>query len=568
MTASAAKQAPQPAPAPANTSDAVRRDRDRFLAFAFCAADLLIELDTRRRIAYIAGATLAVTGKNEGQLIGHAVEELVAEADRPLIDELLRALKPGMRIEPVRLRFNGPRGQAVAAHLFGYQLAEVGGAYYFALRLDAAVKGNDGHRVTLRRDAQTGLLDAGSFAEAASARIAEARKNGEDLSFTLVRLGDLAALRNQLGRDDQESMLTTVGATLKAGSAGGDCAARLDESNYGLVHAPGSDIGAVKSRLETYLKSLDPSGKGVSVEMATVADAATLMGGADSTRALLFTLGRICETALDGSASQGTTRIGDLVKSTSERIAAFRRIIDKNDVKLAFQPIVETAKGRIHHFEVLARFEKSIGVSPFETISFAENVGLICEFDLLMCRRALLWLEERRRTVPEKRYIVAVNLSGRSVGNTAFLDSLHALVREHEPVRKLLAFELTESSRIPDLSLANNFVQSLRKAGHEVALDDFGTGAAAIPYLHAIEVDMVKIAGEYVRGAVGSQKYLATLKSIASLCAELGVQTVAEMVENASYLPILKDCGIPLAQGYHFGKPSFDIADFETVRWH
>lgn len=561
--------APQVTPNPPATgqSDTVRRDRDRFLAFAFCAADLLIELDMRRRISYIAGATLALTGKSDAQLIGQPLVELVASVDRPLIDELLRALKPGMRIDPVRLRFNGPRDRPMAAKLFGYQLAEVGGAYYFALRLDAAVKGEDGRTVTLRRDAQTGLLDAESFAETASARVAEAKQKGEDLSFTVVRLGDLEEIRKQLGRDDQESMLTTVGATLKAGSAGGDCAARLDDANYGLVHAAGSDIASVKARLEVYLKSLDPSGKGVPVEMATIADAATVMGGADGTRALLFTLGRICETALDGSGQQASARIGDLVKDASERITAFRRIIDKNDVKLAFQPIVETATRRIHHFEILARFEKSIGVSPYETISFAENVGLICDFDLLMCRRALLWLEERRRTVPDKSYIVAVNLSGRSVNNTNFLEQLHALIRGHDTVRKLLAFELTESARIGDLTAANNFVQSLRKAGHEVALDDFGTGASAIPYLHALEVDMVKIAGEYVRGAIGSPKYLTTLKSLSSLCAQLGVTTVAEMVEDASYMPMLKECGVPLAQGYYFGKPSFEVSDFETVRW-
>ena len=191
-------------------------------------------------------------------------------------------------------------------------------------------------------------------------------------------------------------------------------------------------------------------------------------------------------------------------------------------MQLAFQPIVELATKQTRHFEVLARFSKTIGVSPYQTISFAENVGLICDFDLTMCRRALAWLEERRKSAPDKRYTIAVNLSGRSVGNAAFLESLFALFHEHDPVRKLLSIELTESARIRDLTAANNFIQSLRKDGHEVALDDFGTGASALSYLHSIEVDIVKIAGEYVRGAVANQKYRATLKAMGSLAPSLG----------------------------------------------
>ena len=548
--------------------DAVRRDRDRFLAFAFCAADILIELDKKCCISYIAGATLALTGKSDAQLLGKPFAGMVAPVDRRLFDELLGGLKPGMRLDPIRIRFSGPRGRAVPLILFGYQLAEVGGAYYFALRLEPSISDSEGQTVTLRRDAQTGLLDAESFAESAGARVRGAKQKGERLSFTVLRIGDLAELRSQLGRDDQESLLSTVGATIKAGSVGGDCAARLDESNYGLVHAAAFNANAMKTKLEEYLKSLDPSGKGAPIGIATVADAASVMGGADDTRAVLYTLSRICETALDGDSEQGGTRIGDMVKETSERIVSFRRIIDQDAVQLAFQPIIEIATKQTRHFEVLARFSKTIGVSPYNTISFAENVGLICDFDLNMCRRALSWLEQRRKSSPDKRYTIAVNLSGRSVGNAAFLDALLALFHEHDSVRKLLAIELTESARIRDLTAANNFIQSLRKDGHEVALDDFGTGASALSYLHSLEVDIVKIAGEYVRGAMANQKYRATLKAMGSLCAELGVETVAEMVEDQTYLPMLKECGIPLAQGYYFGKPSFAIGDFESMRWH
>jgi EAL domain-containing protein (putative c-di-GMP-specific phosphodiesterase class I)/PAS domain-containing protein len=555
-------------PVAGGRSETLRRDRDRFLAFAFSSADILVELDADYRIRYAAGATIALTGETETQMIGAPFIDLVAQSDRALVAELMRTLKPGMRLDPVRIRFDGPRGLPIPLMLSGYQLAEVGGAYYFTLRLGTAVTA-EGQTLTMRRDPQTGLLDKESFAQVAKMQVRDSKDAGEQLSFTVMRLGDLTELRSKLDRDDQECLFTTVGACLKAESAGGDMAARLDESNYGIVHVPDANIVELRSRITEYLKSLDPAGKGVAIEAATIGDAATVMDGADGTRTLIYTLNRICETALNGTTEEAATRIEDLVRDASERVVAFRRIVARDEVQLAFQPVVEVTSRKIRHYEALARFSSVITASPYDTITFAENVGLICDFDFTMCRRVLQWLEERRADRPNRRYTIAVNMSGRSVGNSAFLDSLHDLFRKHEDVRSNLMIELTESARIRDLGVCNRFIQSLREAGHIVCLDDFGTGAAALAYLHALDVDIVKIAGQYVQGAVQNKKYRATLKAMASLCSELGILTVAEMVEDASYLPVLVECGIPLGQGYLFGRPSFDIVDFDPVkpRW-
>jgi EAL domain-containing protein (putative c-di-GMP-specific phosphodiesterase class I) len=99
----------------------------------------------------------------------------------------------------------------------------------------------------------------------------------------------------------------------------------------------------------------------------------------------------------------------------------------------------------------------------------------------------------------------------------------------------------------------------LRGAGHLVCLDDFGAGAAALRYLHDLDVDIVKIDGQYIQGALRGGKNKAFLKAIAGLCSELGVETVAEMVENEKTVATVKECGIGFAQGYYFGRPSIEI---------
>jgi len=177
-----------------------------------------------------------------------------------------------------------------------------------------------------------------------------------------------------------------------------------------------------------------------------------------------------------------------------------------------------------------------------------------------MCRRVIAWLETA--SANGNPWSLAWNLSGRLVGNSAFLSALLKLLDEHQSVRRQLMIEITESARIRDLTAANGFIQTLRKAGHIVCLDDFGAGAAALRYLHDLDIDIVKIDGRYIRGAIRVRKVRAFLKAIASLCTELGISTVAEMVEDEPTVELVKQCRIEFGQGYLFGKPSTDIRTF------
>lgn len=95
-----------------------------------------------------------------------------------------------------------------------------------------------------------------------------------------------------------------------------------------------------------------------------------------------------------------------------------------------------------------------------------------------------------------------------------------------------------------------------------VCLDDFGSGAAAFQYLQALEVDVVKIDGGYVKSACATAEGKLFLKAMAGLLQELGIAAIAEMVEDDDHLAVIRDCGIGFAQGYVFGRPSTDIGSF------
>ena len=374
-------------------------------------------------------------------------------------------------------------------------------------------------------------------------------------------------------------MVAAIGGSLRALAVNGDLAGQFDGECFGLIHPKDADIAVFERLIVEMARRLDPQyapavkktpSKRASPAVGGIAIARVVvdmdvagMGQPEQVKALIhivnrFTDGRIADFKI-ASASAG---LSAMIGETVHKLAEFRSVISDADFAMAFQPIVSLADRKIHHYEVLARFPKfGNRLTPYEAITFAEQTGLICDFDLAMCSKSLAWLETVR--AEGKAPMLAVNLSGSSIGTPAFVKALHKLLQRYEGVRRQVAFEITESARISDLRGVNTIFKGLRAEGHKVCLDDFGAGASAFHYLRALDVDVVKIDGIYVRDAFKNSKGAAFLKAMASLCSDLGIATVAEMVEDESNLAFLKQCGVDYGQGWLLGKPSFDITEFE-----
>ena len=542
--------------------DALRRERDRFVALAFCAADLLVETDAEERITFAAGATRALTGFDPGRLVGQRLTDLVAPEDRTYVAELVGGMIALGRFDAVMAHLQGPDGITPPLLLSGHHVADMPGRFFFALKVGAAaIDPEIAH--SLSRDPQSGLLDRESFLLVAERQAKRAQKTGEDLKVTLLRMENLPELRERLDIEAKGQLASTIGAYLRGGAANGEGAGKLDEKNFGLIHRQQLDIERLRAKIEASARAVDPQGEGVTVKSGTIDADVAAMSDADALRVLRYALDRFCEDDKRmppfDSLSHG---LEHLLDHTAQRVADLRQVITTGGFELVFQPIVEIALARIHHFEALARFPVPRGTdpTPYPTIVFAEATGLITDFDLAMCRRVLEWLAKNAQGSDSP--IVAVNVSGRSVNDLEFRDSLLALLDSHPNERGRVMFEITELVRIPDLTLANRFIRGLRKAGHQVCLDDFGAGSAALEYLRRLEVDIVKIDGQYLQSAADDGKSKVFLKAMSALCHELHIDMIAEMVEDERHLALLDECGIRYAQGYHFGRPNGDLHGF------
>ena len=545
--------------------DELRAERDRFVALAFCAADMLLETDASHAILYAAGATKALTGYTPDGLLGTKLRDLLVGPDRAFLDELVRGMRPGARLDPVLVHLDGPEGTVPPISLSGYRLPDMPGRYFFAIKLGARAIDPALER-SLVHDPVTGLLDRDSFARIATHRAKAAEEQGEPLQLTLFRLANMASLRARLDAEANESLQATIGAYLRASADGADAAGRLDDDSYGIVHKRDLDVEGVRAKVESYTRDADPAGRGITISFGTLDADVFEMSESDALSALQFALERFCAdgaTPIVGTLTEG---LENLARDTAHRMSGLRRIIAEDRFSIAFQPIVEVATRRINHFEALARFGgDQVDDSPYDMITFAEATGLICDFDLAMCRKVLGWMSDPAKG-GSRPHPIAINLSGRSLANVSFVAALHDLLKSYSVARPRVMFEITESARVANLDMANKFIQSLRSAGHKVCLDDFGSGAAAFQYLRWLEVDVVKIDGQYLRGAVEGGKSRAFLKAMARLCSDLGIDTIAEMVEDRRYLPVIEECGIRYAQGYLYGKPEADIAAFIRPR--
>lgn len=540
----------------------MRNERDRFVALAFCWADLLIELDGESQIIYAAGAVEPLTGFTSGELIGRGITEIVAPDDQPIIRELLQTGRKRGRFDAARVRLSNAKQPETTAAVTGYKLGDLNGHFFMAMRKTDAC-GRETVSSGPSRDEETGLYDGDAFTGMVTSQLA-AVGAGEQRQISLIALPGYEDLQQRLAEAVERRLLSAVGECLRTNSLDGQAAARLGSDRFGLVHGPGLDINSLTARIADLTREADPTSVGLHPEAATIEIDRDAVDNGSFSEGLNYAINQFRSfAAADTTLDHLSSSISSLAKQAIQSVSDLKDLITRAEFRVVFQPIVDIRTGAIHHYEALTRFPDRCGVGKtYEHITFAERCGLIVDFDLAMATKVIDWLT----TMPLNSNVgVAVNVSGKSVGSLSYLARLSSILNDNPWTRGRLMFEITESARMDNLRDADTFIQRLREQGYQVCLDDFGAGAANFQYLASLDVDIVKLDGSAIRGAQKAHKGKAFLKAFVGLCRELGVATVAEMIEDEAGLAFVRECGVHYAQGYLFGRPSPDIHGFKKA---
>jgi PAS domain S-box-containing protein len=241
-------------------------------------------------------------------------------------------------------------------------------------------------------------------------------------------------------------------------------------------------------------------------------------------------------------------------------IERIRDALDQDRFVLYAQPIVEIATGRTVQHELLIRMMGDDGdpIPPGLFLPIAESYGSIGAIDR--------WVMGETLRLAAAGHAVEMNVSAHSLSDPTFYDYVEAALRRSGADPGLLVFELTETALVHDQAATENFARRVHDLGCKLALDDFGTGYGGFTYLKQLALDFIKIDIEFVRDLVTNPASRHVVKAVVALADGFGLQTVAEGVEDAPTLKMLREYGVDYAQGYHPGRPAPLEQTFDSER--
>ncbi len=405
-------------------------------------------------------------------------------------------------------------------------------------------------------DALTGLANRALLREQLSRELARVVR-GSSFALHYLDLDRFKAVNDSFGHPVGDALLRAVAVRLRETVRPFDTVARLGGDEFAVLQV-NADTPDAATALATRLSSIisapyDLDGHeidiGTSVGIALAprdsTDADELIKYAD------MALYRAKETAR-GSVSLYEPEIQDRFIARRDLERDLRAAVGADQFELYYQPVVDLATGRISSTEALIRWhhpERGM-VPPLAFIPLAEETGLIVDIGRWVlreaCREAVRWPTE---------ISVAVNISpAQFKGGTVALGVIDALAESGLDPRRL-TLEITESTLLQEDQAVLSILNRLRDLGIKVVLDDFGTGYSSMSYLRRFPFDGLKIDKSFIRDASARLDCVAIVQAIVSLATSLNMKTVAEGVETAADLDMVRRAGCTLMQGYLVSKP-------------
>lgn len=231
--------------------------------------------------------------------------------------------------------------------------------------------------------------------------------------------------------------------------------------------------------------------------------------------------------------------------------------LENNRFILHYQPVMNIQSEAIDHYEVLLRMldDSNTIHPPSSFIPVAEQTGLIHDIDHFVIRNSIKLQAELAQVNADVS--LSVNLSAAAINDSILVPLLKRLLQDNNTNPDGLMFELSETATSPDIIQARDFIELLNSLGYRFSLDDFGKdkNASSFHSLRELPVDFVKIDGAFIVDLVSNEKDRLFVKALVDLAKGMGKKTVAEFVQDAETLALLKTIGVDFAQGYYIGKP-------------
>lgn len=224
--------------------------------------------------------------------------------------------------------------------------------------------------------------------------------------------------------------------------------------------------------------------------------------------------------------------------------------LERSELSVALQPIVNLRGGTCVGFEALARWQSPRygAIPPSRFVPLAEDSGLIGDLGRYILRRAVADAATLMAVVPD--LYVSINVSPRQFADATLFPTLARALIEHALPARQVRLEVTESVLMRDMAITQEFFAAARELEVGVLIDDFGTGYSALAQLHRFQIDGVKLDRSFINGIDSDARVRAVVRAVSQLCGELGIHTIAEGVETREQADACLALNIEHAQGY------------------
>ncbi|MCE9679903.1 EAL domain-containing protein [Shewanella sp. AS1] len=408
-------------------------------------------------------------------------------------------------------------------------------------------------------DPVTGLLNRAAFEE----RIEEYGHGAQQLILCYLNLEQFKLINDSCGYSAGDTMLKMVAKAIQAVVGEDVLLARLAGDDFGLAlkNISMHEVAQQAKRIVDSIGMQVIESQGSHYKVGCSIGIAMAELPKIDVQEMLKDAGSACIAAKQLGSNQihfydNKDKALNDQRNSSKWATRIAQAIEHNELLLYAQPIEGiNTKGQRKRLEILMRIQEPDGrmLPPAQFIAAAERFKLMIDVDKEIIRKTFLWLSLHEELWDD--YCLSINLSGNSLGAEGMVEYITAQLIRFGLPSECICFEVTETSAIQNRNRAIDMLNRLRKLGFSFALDDFGTGFASYGYLRELPVNYVKIDGCFIKTLASNPKDHAIVQSIHHICQVMGIETVAEFVENQAIIDKLNEIGINYAQGYAIGRP-------------
>jgi diguanylate cyclase (GGDEF)-like protein/PAS domain S-box-containing protein len=482
------------------------------------------------------------------------------------------------RAEVVDMEMDLVRGGRTVATVLGYaaplfdEKGEPRGAIGAALDITERKRAEQEVRRLAYHDSLTGLPNRLLFRDRLDLALAQARRRGPGVALAFLDIDRFKVINDSLGHSLGDRLIEEVGRRLRAAVREVDTVARLGGDEFTLL-LPGVD-DAEKAALVAAkaLGSLRPPFAYEGRELFVTASMGLSLCPSDGFDAEAII--RNADVAMYRAKEEGGDRYRlfapEMNAAAAERLdleSRLRRAVADGELEVFYQPLVELPGGSCYGMEALLRWRDPARglVPPADFVPLAEVTGLIVPLGLQVLETACLQARKWDRDgIGRSPLRIAVNLSARQFQEPELVARVREILQRTglEPGR--LQLEITESSAMRNAPVAAGILAELKGLGVTLAIDDFGTGYSSLGYLKRFPIDILKLDRSFVKDLPHDRDDVGIAEAVLSLARVLGVDVVAEGVENTAQSEFLSRLGCRRAQGWLFGAA---LPAIEATAW-